>query len=218
MKRLIIIFVALSMLLMCMTACSGSGDPEPKPDPKPDPIPGGSDTSETQSVYDLLRELSEVDHSNIKINIEVATDFVTLCSSYELMENIVFYSIDKLNSLPSDGDLTDMPSSPKTTVEGYALIENGQVVELDGDGNIDIPSYSELRGSFNFNESNFTNVISADGYFEADVISPSSFFGTYVDMSNLKIEVEYTETSLTKATISYNTTNATVQTVYEFIN
>ena len=218
MKKLIIIFAALSMLLMCMTACSESGDSEQKPDPKPDPTPGGSDTSDVQSVYDLLDELASEDYSNIKIDIEVATGFATLHSSYDLTNRNVVYRIEKLNTLPSDGNLTDLPSSPKTTVTGYALIENGQVVELDGDSDIDLPSYNELRGSFNFSEGNFTNVVSEGGYFEADVISPSSFFGTYVDMRELKVEIEYTQSALMEITLSYKTSSSTVQTVYEFVN
>ena len=224
MKKLLIIFAALSMLLMCMTACSGSEDPEPTPDPKPNPAPGGSDSSDssdssdTESVYELLDELADEDYSRVDIDVEVETGFAKLYSNYSVTRSSVIYSIERLNLLPSDGIITDLPSSYKTTVTGYALIENGQVVELDGDSDIELPSYSELRGSFNFDEWNFTNAVTGDGYFEADVISPTSFYGTYVDMSDLKVEVEYTNSALTEIIITYSTQNATVKTVYEFVN
>ena len=100
----------------------------------------------------------------------------------------------------------------------YALIENGQVVELDGDKDVNFPSYDELKGNVHFVESNFKNAVVATNSFEADVVFPSQFYGVNVDMSNLKVKVEYTKTSLTKITTSYSTTNATVQTVYVFAN
>jgi hypothetical protein len=91
-------------------------------------------------------------------------------------------------------------------------------VELDGDKDITLPSYDELKGKFNFDESNFKNAVVSNNSFEAEVISPSQFYGADVDMSNLKVKVEYTESSLTKITISYNTTNASVQTIYVYGN
>lgn len=120
--------------------------------------------------------------------------------------------------MPSNGNITDLPSNYKTTVTGYALIENGQVIELDGNKDVDLPSYDELKGSFNFDESNFKNAVVGTNSLEADVVSPSQFYGADVDMSNLKVKVEYTDTLLTKITISYSTTNASVQTVYVFGN
>ena len=223
MKKLLIIFAALSMLLMCMTACSGSEDPEPTPDPKPNPAPGGSDSSDssdssdTESVYELLDELADEDYSRVDIDVEVETGFAKLYSNYSVTRSSVIYSIEKLNLLPSDGNIADLPTSYKTTVTGYALIENGRVVEFDGSQDVELPSYSELRGNFSFDEHNFANAYTGDGYFEADVISPTSFYGAYVDMSALRIRVEYTNSALTEITITYRTQNATVRTVYNFI-
>ena len=219
MKKIIILLITVAMLLMCMTACSGSKDPEPTPTPTPTPTPPDDPNPPvTQTVYDLLDDLADQDYSNIKIDITVTTGFAELYSNYVLTQSNVVYSIEKLNLLPSDGNITDLPSNYKTTVTGYALIENGQVVELDGDKDVTLPSYDELKGKFNFDESNFKNAVVGNNSFEADVVSPSQFYGANVDMSNLKVKVEYTESSLTKITISYNTTNASVQTVYVFGN
>ena len=171
-----------------------------------------------QTVYDLLNDLADRDYSNIKIDITVTTGFAELYSNYVLTQSNVVYSIERLNLLPSDGNITDLSSNYKTTVTGYALIENGQVVELDGDKDITLPSYDELKGNFNFDESNFKNAVVGNNSFEAEVISPSQFYGADVDMSNLKVKVEYTETSLTKIIIFYSTTNASVQTIYVFGN
>ena len=210
MKKLIILLITISMLLMFMTACSGSKDPEPKPD---DP-----DSQVTQTVYSLLNELSKKDCSNIEVDILVTNGFAELYSNFVLTESTVVYSIEKLNLLTFDGEIIDLPSSYKTTMTGYALIENGRVIELDGSKDVTLPSYDELKGNFNFDESNFKNILLGTGSFEADVINPSQFYGADADMSNLKVKIEYTESSLTELTVSYNTTNATVQTVYAFKN
>ena len=215
MKKIIILLITVAMLLMCMTACSGFFNPEPTPTPTP---PDDSNPPVTQNVYDLLNDLADREYSNIKIDITLTTGFAELYSNYVLTQSNVVYSIEGLNLLPSDGNTTDLSSNYKATVTGYALIENGQVIELDGNKDVDLPSYDELKGNFNFDESNFENVVVGTNSLEADVVSPSQFYGADVDMSNLKVKVEYTESSLTKITISYNTTNASVQTVYVYVN
>ena len=215
MKKIIILLITVAMLLMCMTACSGSKNPEPTPTPTP---PDDPNPPVTQTVYDLLDDLADQDYSNIKIDIVVTTGFAELYSNYTLTQSNVVYSIERLNLLPSNGNITDLPSNYKTTVTGYALIENGQVIELDGNKDVALPSYNELKGNFNFDERNFKNAVFGTNSLEGDVVSPSQFYGADVDMSNLKVKVEYTDTSLTKITISYSTTNASVQTVYVFGN
>ena len=215
MKKIIILLITVAMLLMCMTACFGSKNPEPTPTPTP---PDDPNPPVTQTVYDLLDDLADQDYSNIKIDIVVTTVFAELYSNYVLTQSNVVYSIERLNLLPSDGNITDLPSNYKTTVTGYALIKNGQVIELDGNKDVALPSYDELKGNFNFDESNFKNAVVGTNSLEGDVVSPSRFYGADVDMSGLKVKVEYTETSLTKITISYSTTNASVQTVYVFSN
>ena len=217
MKKIIILLITVAMLLMCMTACSGFFNSEPTPTPTPTP-PDDPNPPITQTVYDLLNDLADQDYSNIKIDIVATTGFAELYSNYVLTQSNVVYSIERLNSLPSDGNITDLPSNYKTTVTGYALIENGQVIELDGNKDVALPSYDELKGNFNFDESNFKNAVVGTNSLEGDVVSPSQFYGADVDMSNLKVKVEYTDTSLTKITISYSTTNASVQTVYVFGN
>ena len=208
MKKIIVLFIIVSMLSMCLTACSGANSP--------DPTPGGSNSLGTQAVCELLDALANQEYYDIKIDITVTTDFAQLRSSYALTRNDVSYSIDRLNLFPSDGNITDLPSNYKTTVSGYAVIENGQVILLDGNSDIELPSYKELKGNFNFDKDNFTNIVVDDNSFEADVISPSQFYGANVDMTDLKVKVEYTESYLENISIFYSTANATVQTVYVF--
>ena len=217
MKKIVLLLIALSMLLVCVTACLGSENPEQTPTSTQTP-PQDTDPPITQTVYGLLDSLAGKKYSTVKINISTVTDFAELHSEYVLTQSNVTYSIERLNLLPSDGNVTNLPSNYKTTVSGYALVENGQVVELDGDKDVTLPSYDELKGNFNFDESNFKNAVVGANCFEAEVISAAQFYGANVDMSDLKVQVEYTETALTKIIISYSTANATVQTVYVFGN
>ena len=214
MKKIVVLLIAVSIFLMSGGACGELFEPLPTSTSLLD----NTSSSETKAIFELLDDLTEKDYSNIEINIVITTDFAELHSNYSLTQNNVVYSIERLNLLSSDGNVSDLPSNYKTTVTGYALIENGQVVELDGNKEIALPSYDELKGKFNFDESNFKNVVVGSNALEADVVSPSRFYGAEMDMSNLKVKVEYTETALTQIIMSYSTTNATVQTVYAFAN
>ena len=84
-----------------------------------------------------------------------------------------------------------------------------------GEG-VTLPSYDELKGNFSFAESNFKNVTTQGNSFSADVVSPSNFYGSTVNVQNMKVTVEYTETAFSKMVITYQTANSTVTTTYEF--
>ena len=214
MIKFIMIIITFFMLLTGMTECSGPFGPEQTTTQSADV----TNPDESKVVCEVINDLSKHKYSNIEITIVTTTDFAELRSNYTLTNSYVIYSVEQLNSLPSNGNINDLSSSYKNTITGYALIKDGKVVEMDGSVDITLPSYSELKGSFNFNANNFKNVVIETNSFEADVITPAQFYGADVDMSNLKVKVEYTETSLTKITISYSTTNASVQTVYVFGN
>ena len=208
MKKIIILLLTLSMLLMGSTACSKK---------QPDSSQGGANSGEN-NIYSVLDDLSKKEYDSIKVDIKTSSDFAKLYSTYTLNDKHVIYSIEKLNLLTSSGNFEDLSSNYKTTFTGYALLENGRVVEIDGNNDVVLPTYNELKGNFNFTEDNFENVVVENNLFEADVISPSKFYGTDVAMSNLSVKVEYTEETLIGITLSYTTTNATVETVYAFEN
>ena len=120
-----------------------------------------------------------------------------------------------MNLLPPDGDLTNVSPNYKTTFSGSATIKNGKVDKVDGEA-VTLPSYDELKGAFNFKESNFKNVKTEKGKLIADVSSVSGFMGVSQNLSNMRIVVTYNDIALQKLEITYNTTNSTVTTVYEF--
>ena len=211
MKKSIIALILSFVLLMCMTACSGSKDPEP--------TPGGDTTtptpSVTETIFDKLDDFADLNYQQIKLTIVTVTGDIQLSANYTLTQSNVSYSVEQLNMLPSNGDLTGISPEYKTNHTGYAKIVDGKVTELDGEG-VTLPSYDELKGHFSFAESNFKNVTTQGNSLSADVEIPSSFYGSTVNAQNMKVTVEYTETALSKIVITYQTTNSTVMTTYEF--
>ena len=213
MKKSIIALILSFALLMCMTACSGSKDPEP--------TTGGESTTPTppppvtETIYDKLDDFADLNYQQIKLSIVTVTGDIQLSANYTLMQSNVSYSVEQLNMLPSNGDLTGISPDYKTTHTGYAKIVDGKVTELDGE-EVTLPSYDELKGDFSFAESNFKNVTTQGNSLSADVNSPSSFYGSTVNVQNMKVTVEYTETALSKIVITYQTANSTVTTTYEF--
>lgn len=223
MMKKIILFVTLSIvLLMCLTACSGSKDPEQKPTaPEETTIETSTQAPNenptvTKTVYELLDSLAKQDYSKIEIDVVTQSDFAQLCANYVLTQTDVTYSIEQLNLLPSDGNVENLPENYKTTVTGTALVKDGEIVEFDGDQRIAFPSYNVLKGGFHFDPSNFKDVVVQEDSFSASVISPSRFYGTDIDVEDLRIGVDYSQSAMQRITVTYQTKNAAVETVYTF--
>ena len=205
MKKVISIVLFLA-LLTCMMSCSilnGSGT---TPDDNP---------SDKQTVYERLDNMADKSYASVKVSIITTTDTAQLSANYVLTQTNVSYSIEQLNILPTDGNITGASSDFKTTLSGTAKVVNGKLVSVDGE-NVSLPSYSELKGNFSFDEKNFKNAVVGNDSLKADVISPSDFYGTSVDAKEMSIEVTFSNDSLIRVTVTYKTENASVKTVYDF--
>ena len=200
MKKAIATLLASAMLMLLLTACVALTPAEPP---------------EQTSNVERIAELAAKSYSSITLDVTTVTDGVRLSASYTLTQDRVSYSIEKLNTFPTDGNAAELSPSYKTTLTGEAVIENGVLKTLDGEA-VDLPSYDELRGGFHFDESNFKNVVDSATSFQADVISPSGFFGASVNVSNLKVSVSYSESAITQIDLSYQTERSAVQTQYTF--
>lgn len=199
MKKLLFVILVVA-LLMSFTACSfGSGIPQ--------------ETEKT--LYDKLNEFAEQTYREIVLEVTAITGDVVLYARYTLTAETVTYSIDRLNMLPTDGNLDGATPEWKTTVTGTATVENGTVKTLDGEA-VELPSYEELKGTFTFKQEYFQNIETKSGSFSADVSSVAEFLGTEASISNVKIEVEYATQALKRITLTYQTEHSTVTTVYEF--
>lgn len=214
MKKIIISILLILAILATFVACDDKGNNQNNGN--------GTDTEQTtpnpevvKTTYDILNELATQPYSKVKLDIFTVTGDVELKASYTLTGSEVSYSVEQLNLLPSDGNIENVSPDYKVTLSGSATVENGKITKVDGEA-VSIPSYDELKGSFKFKESNFKNIQIENGKITADVVSSSEFFGTNKTINNMKITVEYTDSALQKITITYNTINSAVTTVYEF--
>ncbi len=221
MKKILLSIVLLLAVIVSVASCNFSTLTPPAETTPAETTPDsqqttGGNTQETpKTVWETLQELSQQRYSKVKLNIKTVTGDIELNASYTLTNSNVTYSIEQLNLLPPDGYLTNVSPDYKVTLSGTAIIKNGTVEKIDGES-VTIPSYDELKGAFNFKESNFKNVKTEKGKLTADVSSVSSFMGASQSLSNMKIVVTYSDTALQKLEITYNTTNSMVTTVYEF--
>lgn len=212
MKKSIIALILFVALLICMTACSEAKNSELTTDGN---ITASPSAAVTETTYDKLDYLTNLNYQQIRLTIVTVTGDIQLSANYILTQNYVSYSVEQLNMLPSNGNLTKIFPEYKTTHAGYARIVDGKVIELDGEG-VTLPSYNELKGNFNFAESNFKNVTTQSNFLSADVVSASNFYGSRVSVQNMKVTIEYTEVALSKIVITYRTANSMVTTIYEF--
>ena len=93
MKKSIIALILSIALLVCMTACSGSKDPEPTPG-------GNTPPSVTQTIYEKLDGLADLNYQQIKLSIVMITGDIELSANYTLTQCNVSYSVEQLNILP----------------------------------------------------------------------------------------------------------------------
>lgn len=219
MKKIICIALIFALLL-CLASCGGGGgetttvgadDTTTTTTVKDNPTP----PEPTETVYDILNRLTKEKYQKVKLSITTVTGDITLKANYVLTASLVEYSIEQLNKLPIDGNFAGMSPDHKVTLTGTATIENGKVTKLDG-ADVTLPSYDELKGSFNFSEDNLTSVTTQSGKLTASVKSPSKLLGTEKNLTDMKITVEYSASALKKITLTYKTSDSTVTTVYEF--
>ena len=197
MKKIIYVLMIFALLITA-TGCSD------------DEIKG-----ENEVICELLDLLTQKEYSVIEISIKTSTDPAQLRSHYKVTQGSVAYSIEQLNLLPSLENVAELSPDQKKTISGTAIIENGEVIELDGNS-VTLPSGDELMGKFSFDEKNLQNIVVENGTLTADVILPSAFYGVEVDMTNVKIAVKYSESAIEMITVSYKTEKSAVEAVYKF--
>ena len=72
-----------------------------------------------------------------------------------------------------------IPESYKSTYSGSVTVENGRIVEQNG-AQTDIDIESVASPKFEFNEDCFSSALIKEGYFEADISDPNTFFSKCV--------------------------------------
>ena len=209
MKKILIAIILVFALSMCLVACNDV-DNEPN-----DPTQNSTPTPEEEVLLGTLNDLAAQSYSKIKLDITTVTGGLELKSSYTMTDSAVEYSVEQFNLLPEDGNLENISPDYKTTLTGTAVIENGVVSKMDGDP-VSLPEFDELAGKFNFDKGNLKNIQIEDGKLSADVFSASEFLGTDKTINSVKVTVEFNDSAIETITITYNTINSSVTTVYGF--
>ena len=216
MRKTLLSIVLLLTVIVSIASCSDPNNTPPVKTTTPSQQTTGDSIEEKpKTVWETLQELSQKQYEKVKLDIKTVTGDIELNASYTLTNSNVTYSVEQLNLLPPDGDLTNVSPNCKVTLSGTATIKNGKIEKIDGE-TVTLPSYNELKGAFNFKQSNFRNVKTEKGKLTADVSSISGFMGISQNLNNMRIVVTYSDTALQKLEITYKTTNSTVTTIYEF--
>jgi hypothetical protein len=147
----------------------------------------------------------------VTVEITTVTSGMTLTAEYTATKSVITYSVERLNKLEGD----ELPEEYKTTLSGTATVENGRITRLDGDA-VDLPAYDYLTGVFSIQKENLTEVVEEKGCLKAKVISPEAFLGTKVEAEEMTVSIAYTDTAITRLTVTYSTSTSTVTTVYTF--
>ena len=194
MKKYIALILLVASVFLCTTSC------------------GEEPVSAVTSACATLNELSQKENEKVTVEITTVTEDIRLDAIYTITSSKVEYSVDVLNKLSFDKDAGE---SYKKTLRGTANVENGVVTDIDGE-KVDIPEYNDLRGKFDFDESNFEGATVEGGKLSAKVISPDKFFAGADKISDMSIKVEYSETAIKNIRISYTDGNTAVEMLYKF--
>jgi hypothetical protein len=197
MKTKLICFALLLGMVMCLGACQ-----------EPTDAPPAGDGPE---ICEKLDTLLDAEVNAVTVEITTVTAGITLKAEYAVTKTSVVYSVDRLNKLEGD----EIPEEYKTTLSGNATIENGTVTKIDGDA-IDLPTYDQLTGNFSIKKENLVEIEEGEGSLKAKVLSPEAFLGTKVDVKDMTVSITYTDTAITRLTVTYSTSTSTVATVYTF--
>ena len=213
MKKFIIVLAILLGVLFCFASCNNSSEGGDSSSGKSSLTQSEITSSDNDlSVCETLNSLVSKHYSQIKIDITTTTGDIQLNAKYEMTDTQISYEIEQLNRL----SFTEENSEDyKRTIMGIATVEDGEIIEIDGEA-VELPSYEELRGSFNFSEENLTDEDVSNGYYYAKVISSQEFFGNSIYVGDLTVSVSYNTEKIQSITLNYKTNVSTVQTCYVF--
>lgn len=212
--KIILISLLATAIVTCFISCDDFNVGGSSSDDTSQSVPG---TDEVKSTYDLLNELSRIRYKTVDLSITTQTDDVELISTYSVSAEKISYSVQQLNLLPEDGNLSDLEDGHIKTLTGSVTLNMSEIVDREGDP-VALPSLSFLKGELCYDESNFANAVEEKGKLTADVISADLFLGNDNGLKNMKITVEYDSFSLKSLILTYETENSSVASVYTFIN
>ena len=212
--KIILISLLAAVIVTCFISCEDSNI---EGSSFPDASQSDPGTDEAKSTYDLLNELSRIRYKTVDLSITTQTDDIELISTYSISAERISYSVQQLNLLPENGDISDLEDGHIKTLTGSVTLNMSEIVDREGD-HVALPSLSFLKGELCYDKSNFANAVEEKGKLTADVISADIFLGNDNDLKNMKITVEYDNSSLKSLILTYETEISSVTSIYTFIN
>ncbi len=195
MKKRIVSFVfVLIFAVLCLAGCTGLIKPQNNVNYK-----ALNSLSAKVTDYLLITETS------------IGADIMN--GSFALACTDTGYTVDYSSERLKKIDLLNPTEGYKITLSGRATLENGEVVSFEGDKLEYLPG----RLALSFDKSYFKDIKDEKGRFTASVTDNEGFFGKEMDVLNMTVEIEYTETSFTSIIIKYSTlSGAAVTAAYSF--
>ena len=193
-----IIVVVLLFVSVCLCSCKDNGET-------------------LRKIEIMLRQ----DYEVIRVNVDTSKDDITLNGEYVFTRSgedkiEIEYSYEQLANFDVDDGVITSPSEFKETRVGTAVVENGQIVSIDGD-NIEPETLTNLLfSSITLRNSFFKNVKISDYTFKADVVNAKGFLNKPdFEGTNMKVEFGFRK-SLDRIEIRYDLSGAQVTLTYKF--
>ena len=220
MKKIAAIFLLISMLFL-VTSCDISDifqETEPDDQSQPGFNPDGSIiyAEMTDSDYDKISELHSAVGNKVAVSVITENLGAILKADYAIDGELITYTVEKLNMLPSDGDINKLPDSMISTYTGTAHInENGELVD-DSDGEVALPEGTALAGNMDFSPDNFENGKRSPYGFEGNVKSVQDFLGVDLTVNSMSVKVDYTDSGISTIVLNYTKGSAKITITYKF--
>lgn len=169
--------------------------------------------------YEMLETLLERRYREINLEIKVESNGAELLSVYTLQDDEITYSVELINDF--DINASEFPESYKTAYTGVTK-NAGEKITIDtpdGRKKIKIPSYEELRGSFNFDDDFFEDPRFEDNKFKAKVKKPKDFAGYQIDVQDItdvNVNIVCGEDAIESIVLTYMRGTTAVTTTYTF--
>ncbi len=173
------------------------------------------------NVYDDINDMLDKDYSTIALSITSTTDDATLTSSFNTIfkENrqSVTYSVQQFGKFEVNDGVITPPSSYIVTKSGMIALENGKVVDRQGD-EIDVDVSALSSALFSFKKEYFANVTSSNSSFSADVTNAKAFMSnSALNVSDMKVSVGISGDKIASIIITYTSENdASIKMHYTF--
>ena len=189
MKKIIITLILVFSLIIALPSCDINNSQQSNPD------------------FDKLNELCSIDYSSYKINIVIETLDSKITEDYSVTVEDAVKTVDYRIERYSTFEI--LPDGTISVPTNHITVQEGRLTTED-EGKYDLPS-------FNFSYDSLESDIIIGNTLKADIISFSSFIGTYMNVEDAKVVAQYTSSTLRSIVITFVTESGQSVTVqYEF--